>query len=187
MSQFTKNVKKLFQLEGVFCFYSTQRAAKPVLDKNGNPTFDAETKEPIVRNEYDTFAYQLIEGSGDRAVGVTVNYFGTMLSDGTPGGIAGDTVVRPDGAETYTLVGKQVGNEGGYAVVQQVDVKEEVARQLAAQAPKQRPSAAMAAAARPKQRKVKEHLTKQQQQQQKFSRNNFNNRQKAQMRRFVPR
>jgi hypothetical protein len=72
---------KTFQMSGLFCFYSASRA-----------------------KEYETTVYKMGHGN------VTVNYYGTLLSDGTPGGIAGNEFVRPDQPESYKLIGKITGD-----------------------------------------------------------------------------
>ena len=116
MTEFTekKPGDPTFQLSGIFCFYSKNRAARKVLDQNN--------KETLV-NEYDTTVRKI--GEGD----VTVNYYGTLLSDGTPGGVAGDTLVRPDDPGSYVLVGKVLPAGGGPTVLASVDLAKEVALQ----------------------------------------------------------
>ncbi len=96
-----------FQLSGVFCFYSRSRGA-----------------------EYNSIAYKLGETQTEK---FTVNYFGTMLSDGTPGGVASDTLVRPDNADTYVLIGKVITDPRlprNQTFLMPVDLDTEVAQQL---------------------------------------------------------
>jgi hypothetical protein len=102
MTEFSekKPEDKTFQLSGLFCFYSRLRAG----------------------NEYDTDVYKKGYGA------VTVNYYGTLLSDGTPGGIAGNEFVRPDQPETYILVGKVIPNSGGD--LEEVNLEKEIRLQL---------------------------------------------------------
>lgn len=111
MTEFTekKPGENIFQLSGVFCFYSKQRGP-----------------------EYNTTAYKLGESETEPTV---VNYFGSMLSDGTPGGMAGDTIVRPDSPETYVLAGKVVPRSevppmlANQTFLMPVNLKQEVAMQ----------------------------------------------------------
>lgn len=102
---------KTFQLSGIFCFYSKTRAARESLDQNG---------QKVTVNEYDTTVYKMGYGM------VTVNYYGTLLSDGTPGGIAGNEFVRPDQPASYILIGKVIPNGGGHTVLGEVDLEKEI-------------------------------------------------------------
>jgi hypothetical protein len=162
MSEFTERQPddRTFQLSGVFCFHSPRRG-----------------------NEYDTSVFKYGQGY------VTVNYYGTLLSDGTPGGLAGDTFVRPDDPGSYVLIGKVVPNPGGPIALEDVNLPREIALQSGLPYEEPRQSAAPVeerhAPAREYNKRAKHPRTKEQMEREKKQRRAFNSKSNTKIKHYM--
>ncbi|MCE9507912.1 MAG: hypothetical protein K8R48_06325 [Alphaproteobacteria bacterium] len=163
MSEFTEKQPgdKTFQLSGIFCFHSPRRGG-----------------------EYDASVYKYGHGMA------TVNYYGTLLSDGTPGGLAGDTFVRPDDPGSYVLIGKVVPNPGGPTVLEEVNLAKEIALQsgLPYEEPRQNPPPSeerRAPAQEEYNKRAKHPRTKEQLEREKKQRKVFNSKSSAKIKHYI--